>query len=540
MGDKHFDIPKFDFKGIRRITIPKLNSDFTAVNGYGWDIIKKFLPSILATHVENKRKIDYLYSYFLGEQDIQSKKRKHDMDSDNNNIEIENHANRQVEFKVGFLCGEVRDYTHKSDSDSDDLIYLDRYFTDCKFFTKDIDLKEWVYATGIGVTETKLRTDIIVTEQKGLFGKRTLTRYKTQKDGFNIEYEAPFSFECVDPRYNFVVYSSSTSKEPLMCIKYVEVDVSDKLDDTPQYQTEIIVETRYAWFKFNADNKFGVFYWDTPAEVKTVSKSLHYLPLIEFSVNKDRIGLVEKNRSAFNTINLFRSSVNDMVVDNANSLLVFKNVDIDNETIKEMIKAGAVIIRDGVNGATTSVAGLTTVTIEIPFDKMATYIDQVMQNAYDIAGVPLASGQVTSGGDTGQARMLGGGWSNAYTIINKEKLYIQGIDYDQLKLILMLCKEVPSCPLNKIYASQVDINYRVNQNDNYLVKTQGMLNLFQMKVHPEFIMKTGGLSNDIKTDTKEWIKYMQSIGANSDTSETPQATLSETVAVEQNDNDSQE
>lgn len=540
MGDKHFDIPKFDFKGIRRITIPKLNSDFTANNGYGWDIIKKFLPSILATHVENKRKIDYLYSYFLGEQDIQAKKRKHDMDSDNNNIEIENHANRQVEFKVGFLCGEVRDYTHKSDSDSDDLIYLDRYFTDCKFFTKDIDLKEWVYATGIGVTETKLRTDIIVTEQKGLFGKRTLTRYKTQKDGFNIAYEAPFSFECVDPRYNFVVYSSSTSKEPLMCIKYVEVDVSDKSDDTPQYQTEIIVETRYAWFKFNADNKFGVFYWDAPEEVKTVAKSLHYLPLIEFSVNKDRIGLVEKNRSAFNTINLFRSSVNDMVVDNANSLLVFKNVDIDNETIKEMIKAGAVIIRDGVNGATTSVAGLTTVTIEIPFDKMATYIDQVMQNAYDIAGVPLASGQVTSGGDTGQARMLGGGWSNAYTIINKEKLYIQGIDYDQLKLILMLCKEVPSCPLNKIYASQVDINYRVNQNDNYLVKTQGMLNLFQMKVHPEFIMKTGGLSNDIKTDTKEWIKYMQSIGANSDTSETPQATLTKTVAVEQNDNDSQE
>ena len=144
---KIFQIPQFDFKGIKRITIPKLDSDFTESNGYGWDIIKKYLPSILSTHKENERKINYLYDYFLGEQDIYAKKRKHEVDAKNNNIEVENHANRQVEFKVGFLCGEVRDYTHKSDSDSDDLIYLDRYFTDCKFFTKDADLKEWIYTT---------------------------------------------------------------------------------------------------------------------------------------------------------------------------------------------------------------------------------------------------------------------------------------------------------------------------------------------------------------------------------------------------------
>ena len=43
---KIFQIPQFDFKGIKRITIPKLDSDFTESNGYGWDIIKKYLPSI--------------------------------------------------------------------------------------------------------------------------------------------------------------------------------------------------------------------------------------------------------------------------------------------------------------------------------------------------------------------------------------------------------------------------------------------------------------------------------------------------------------
>ena len=88
---------EFDFKGIKRITIPKLDSDFTESNGYGWDIIKKYLPNILATHKKNADKIEYLYNFKLGVQDILDKKRKHEVDEKNNNIEIENHATRQVE-----------------------------------------------------------------------------------------------------------------------------------------------------------------------------------------------------------------------------------------------------------------------------------------------------------------------------------------------------------------------------------------------------------------------------------------------------------
>ena len=496
-------IPQFDFKGIKRITIPKLDSDFVASNGYGWDIIKKYLPSILATHKENADKIKYLYNFKLGVQDILKKKRKHDVDKKNNNIEIENHATRQVEFKVGFICGEPRDYTHKSDSDSDDLLYLMRYFSDCDFFAKDSDLKDWIYTCGLGVTKTTPRTDIITTAQVDEITKKTITRYKTAEEGYNVEFEAPFKFNVKDPRTNFVVYSSGDDNEDLFCVSYVDVDVSDANDTQPKHEKQLLIETRYAWFKFNADDGFSTFFWDDD-KVEVHHKDFNYLPLIEFSVDKDRVGIIEKNKSAFNTINLFRSNVNDMVVDNANSILVFRNVDVDSATIAEMIEAGAVVIKDGVNGSQTSVAGFDNVTIQIPFDKMATYIDQVMQNAYDIAGVPLASGQVTSGGDTGQARLLGGGWNNAYIIVHKEIMKLLQYDYKQLKLILMICKQVPKCPLDELYASQVDIHYRVNQNDNLQVKAQSMKYLFDMNMPLEFILKVGGLSNDIKTDSRQW------------------------------------
>lgn len=505
-------IPVFPFKGIKRITIPKTDADFTSDKGYGWEIIKKYLSTILATHKDNAQKIDYLYNYFLGIQDIRDKKRSHDINKDNNNKEVENHANRQVEFKVGFLCGETRDYTHKSDSESDDLKILDRYFTDCKFFSKDADLKEWIYTTGIGVTKTTIRKDIFISKQDEMMPDRRATIVKTATDGYNIEYEAPFKFDLKDPRHNFVVYSSADGEEPLFDVCYVDVDVSGA-DEQPLVQKQLLVETRYCIFKFNADSQFNTFYWDDDKVEKT-PKTLHYLPLIEYSVNKDRIGIVEKNRSSFNTINLFRSSVNDMIVDNANAILVFKNVDIESEEVKEMRKAGAIIISDSNNARQGGIASLDTVTVEIPLDKMTTYLDQVMQNAYDIVGVPLASGQVTSGGDTGQARLLGGGWNNAYIIIHKEIMKLLEFDYEQLKLILMLCKQISGCPLDELYASQVDIHYRVNQNDNLQVKAQSMKYLYDMGMPLEFILKVGGLSNDIKTDSKNWQANIDKIRAN--------------------------
>lgn len=499
-----FTIPEFDFKGIKRIEIPKRDADFMGQSDYGFSIIKKYLPNILATHKQNARKIEFLHNYLLGEQDILAKQRPHDVDKKNNNQIIENHANRQVEFKVGFLTGEQRDYTHKADTNSDDLIYLDRYFTDCNFFAKDSELKEWIYATGIGATHTEPRTDIIVSDGVDELTGATKTRYATRKEGFDVNFNAPFNFDCVDPKENFVVYSSARNKEPLFCVSYVKVDISKPNDITPIDGYELLIETRYASFKFNSDLSFSTFYWNTEDRVEITAKTLHYLPIIEFSINKDRMGIIEKNRSCLNSINTLRSAVADMVVDNSNAILVFKNVDIEAEDVKAMKEAGAVIISDSNNAKQGSQADLKTITIEIPFDGLNKYTDQILQNCYDIAGVPMASGQVTSGGDTGQARLLGGGWNNAYIIINKEIQALLGYDYEQLKLILMLCKQVPNCPLDELFASQIDISYRINQNDNFMIKTQGMKYLYDMGMPLEFILRVGKLSNDIKTDAKEW------------------------------------
>lgn len=532
----YFTIPEFDFKGIKRIEIPKTDSDFSSLSGdYGFSVIKKYLPNVIATHQKNARKIKFLYNYFLGEQDILQKQRRYKIDQYNNNKIIENHAYRQVEFKVGFLTGEQRDYTHKSGNDSDDLIYLDRYFTDCNFFGKDKQLKRWIYATGIGTTYTKPKLSIIRDDGVDKLTGNKKIRFATKEEGFDIEFNAPFDFSVVDPRDNFVVYSSGVDKEPLFCVSIAKVDISKKTDIAPIYANRMFVETNYASFLIQSDLGFVNYLWGDN-DVKITPKTLRYLPVIEYSTNEDRIGVIELNRSLFNSINTFRSAVADMTVDSANAILVFKNVDVEAEQVQEMKKAGAIIISDSQNAKQGSQADLKTITIEIPFEGLNAYIDQLLQNCYDIAGVPLASGQVTSGGDTGQARLLGGGWNNAYIIANNDITTLKGYDYEELKLILLLCKQVPNCPLDKLYASQIDINYRINQNDNFLVKTQGMKYLYDMNMPLEFILKTSKLSNDVKTDAKEW---QERIDANK---EQPTETIDvvETTNTNTNGNNSQE
>lgn len=499
-----FNIPEFDFRGIKRIEIPKLDSDF-AGNDYGLSIIKKYLPKILATHKINANKVKFLYEYYLGNQDILAKERRYQTDSYNNNKIIENHAYRQVEFKVGFLSGEQREYSHKADGNSSDLVFLDRYYTDCNFFKKEKEKLKWIFATGIGVTYTVPRTDIIVYDGIDSITQTKRTRYMTAKEGFDIDFNAPFKISVLDPKDNFVVYSSSFDKEPLFSVSIVDVDISTDSDDMPIIGKQMLIETRYASFIVQSDNEYFNFYWDEPT-FKVVPKALRYLPMIEFSVNSDRIGLVELNRSLLNSINTFRSAVADMTVDSANAILVFKNVDIEGEQVKEMKKAGAIVISDAQNARQGGTADLDTITLEIPFDGLNSYIDQLLTNCYDIAGVPLASGQVTSGGDTGQARLLGGGWNNAYTMANNDIVTLKGFDYEQLKLILLICKQVPNCPLDELHASQIDINYRINQNDNYMVKTQGMMNLYSINMPLEEILKSSKLFNDIKTVAKKWQK----------------------------------
>lgn len=502
-------IPNFTFRGIQRIGIPKVDSDFATADDYGLSILVKYMPSILAKHRENAEKIKYLRRYYQGVQDIAHKTRLYQKDCINNNKIVENHALRQVDFKVGFLTGEQREYTAKSEMKEntevkEELSTLAKYLTDCGFYGKDKDLKEWIYSVGVGIAFCAPRTDII---------ERTSEDDFSLADEFDIESQAPFEVETLSPVDNFVVYSTARGNKPLFCVSIVEVE-KDPDSNSTATQKEIHIETRYASFILNSNLSYrGLKNYRLEAV-----KPFHYLPMIEHYANSSRMGLIEINKDLFNSINTLVSSVSDMVVDNANVILVFKNVDICSNEVREMKQAGAIIISDK-KDATSTGAGLDTITLEIPFSGLNEYYEQRLTQAYDIAGVPLASGQVTSGGDTGQARLLGGGWNNAYTIIKNDMNSLLLCDYEMLKQMLFVCKLYDGCPIDKLKASQVDIKYRINQSDNFLVKAQGINQLYATNMPKSLILKYAGISSDIGTEGAQWEASDKAIKAQGTTEE---------------------
>ena len=491
-------IPNFKFRGIQKITIPKSDADFN-VTDYGLSILKKYMPLVLQQHQLNRRKIDYLHNVALGEQDINGKKRLYNKDAKNNNIISENHAFRQTNFKVAFVTSEKRDYAHKSDSNCKDMIYLDRYLTDIDFYAKDKNIKEWIYQTGIGCSYQCHRTDIIKQDIKN---GELIYRYLTKNEGFDIETEAPFEFNDLDPRDNFVVYSSIRGNEPLFCVSLVETERENATPSFSGFDYKIYIETRYARFIAKCSSNFNGF--DNLGF--EMAKVFHSMPMVEHSINNARLGIVELNRDLFNCLNTLVSNVLDMVVDGANIIMVFKNTDIDQKTIDAMNAKGALILNDNPENKNNSEAKLETVTIKIDFAGLNSFYEERLTQAYDIAGVPLASGQVTSGGDTGQARLLGGGWNNAYTVIKNDITTLLKGDYAVLRLALQICKDVPGCPVKDITASQIDIKYHINQSDNLLTKAQAISTLYGVNMPKEEILKVSGLFSDICAVSQKWEK----------------------------------
>lgn len=464
-----------EYKGIKKITLPITDEELTSIEDGGISLICHYMPSIIGQHLSNARKIEYFYNYYLGNQDISDKKRPYKSDENNNNKIVENHAWSQVNSKVSLLLGDHRRFVKKDSQESDDIKFLDRFLTDSGFYTEDNALKEYIYATGIGVSITIPRQDII------------------NKDGsYSEEYDkdtmAPFINKTVNPCENFVVYSASNQQE-LFC-----VSISKKID----FKTFKEKKIYQIWTRYN--------YWELDENYKSIGAAvpqpIHLLPITEHSTNNNRQGIVEINREAFNLINMTISTVLDAVIDSCNKVIVFQNVDVKDEEVQAMKESGAVVVEsNSVAGKEGKVYSLEVIGNLNEVDK---FTQQRIITAYDNVGVPLASQSVSSGGDTAQARMLGGGWQNAFNLIKKDISSLQRSDNKQLQLILEICKTVPGTKLNEISSSEIEIKYSINPNDNIMAKAQAAQYLYNINMPYKSILDATGIVLDTETIANQW------------------------------------
>ena len=474
--------PQQFFFGRRKLTTSYSKKELTP------EKIIEILPSIMREHQKNVDEIEYLYNYYKGIQPIINKFKK--VRPDINNIVLENHAFEIVEFRKANGFGEPVQYVQKGEKDSEvvnpELATLTKFVESEDKSSDDKELSEWQYICG------------------------TAYRY-VDSDDKDDEDEAPFETSVPDPRKTFVVYSSDIKEKPMFAGYYTyfsdKIMSPDEREIINKYRIITIYTEGYILkikdnFVNGHYNNLEVLPMQILGETsETYTLMIPGIRIIEYPLNSSRLGLVELIMSPLNAINKIKSDDLDAIDQFVQSLLVFVNQDVEVEDVKALEEAGALKI---FSENPDKPADVKLLTAQLDHGQTKIVTDDLYNNALVVAGCPRLNDKA-SGGDTGQARLLGEGWTMAYQRAKQDDLSFIKSERQFLKLVLKICKNAGQ--LTNLKITDIDIKIPRDKADNLLVKAQSLLNLLQSGVHPEIAFTVVGLFGDPHDVYEKSVKF---------------------------------
>ena len=155
--------------------------------------------------------------------------------------------------------------------------------------------------------------------------------------------------------------------------------------------------------------------------------------------------------SPLNAINKIKSDDLDAIDQFVQSLLVFVNQDVEVEDVKALEEAGALKI---FSQDPSKPADVKLLTAQLDHSQTKIVTDDLYNNALVVAGCPRLNDKA-SGGDTGQARLLGEGWTMAYQRAKQDDLSFIKSERQFLKMALKICKH--SGQLVSLKITDIDI-----------------------------------------------------------------------------------
>ena len=478
--------PDIHFFGRRKLLSSYTKSEINE------NTLAEILPQVLREHEINANEIDYLYNYYKGKQPILDKTKI--VRPEINNITLENHAFEIVEFKKSYVYGEPIQYVQKGEKEGEkinpEISLLNKFMESEDKSSLDKELAEWQYISG--------------------------TAYRwVEVDKEDEEDEAPFEMSVPDPRRTFVVYNSGIKEYPLFSgyISYFtkNIMIDDQTPKVVNYREVTIYTDKYKYIfsEEEKQNEFKVMPQSIPISNDMVTAYPLEIPgqrIIEYPLNNSRLGLIELVMSDLEAINKIKSADLDGIDQFIQSLLVFVNQEIDLPTFKKLVANGAIQVSSSDPNKPADVKLLTN---QLTHTETKVVSDDRYESMLSIVGIPRLNHKA-SGGDTGQARLLGEGWTMADERAKQDELSFKKSERKMLKLVINICKYKTKDKDEKIEnlkLSDIDIKFTRNKSDNLLVKTQGLMNMKDSQVPPEVAFVTCGLfsdPNDVYQKGKEY------------------------------------
>lgn len=407
------------------------------------EIFERALP----VHNQNRREIDYLFHYVSGDQPILY--RKKDVRPEIKNDVVENHAWEITRFMMAQTFGEPIQYVSVKD-DQDKSSEIDRLNDYMRVIDKsyyDIQIGDWQSTCGTAYRET----------------------WSLSKSETDPGYPSML-IDCLDPRDNFIIYSSSHGNPALMsCSRcYNEKDEEYWLCTTKSQTFEI---------KAGKLEKTGI-------------NGHGRILLVEYPNNVRRLSDVEIVITMLDAINKIQSNRIDGIEQFVQAFIKFVNCEIDEATFLKMCKIGALKVKT-VNPSMPADVGM--VSSQLDQEQTQVSKDDLYKNMLIIEGMP--SREQNTGGDTGQAVYLRNGWDFAEqrakidepVIIKSEKEFLR------IALNILQTKEQISSDLT---VADIDVKITRNNTDNMMVKAQSLTYLLEKGIHPKIAIRTVGLWSD--------------------------------------------
>lgn len=427
--------------------------------------IREVLEKALQIHNYNRYKIEYLWNYYKGKQPVYS--RIKEVREEINNKVCENRAFEIVSFKDGYFIGENIQYVSTGVEDNlEALNTLNDWMRDADKETVDAELVNWLHICGVAYRITN-----------------------SNKNTNRLPGEAPFYTYCLDPRDTFVVYSSRiVGNPPIMCCKYTVLDSGDSVYScyTPTMYYELSGNGEVA----NSELRI----------VKVKPNMLNALPIVEYIANNARLGVFEPVLSLLDAINEVDSDRVDAVDQFVNSIMLFHNVDVDEDTLRLVKELGALAYADVNDNRKGEVKYITA---ELNQTQTQTLIDHMYQAVLQIVGMPSQGDGNTSDSSNNGAVTMKNGWTAAETRAKAMGKLFKKSEKQFLKLVMTIAERMSPLELS---LSTIDVMFPRRNYDNIATKANVLSTLID-KIPPHSAYVASNLFVDTEAEYKEYERW---------------------------------
>ena len=406
------------------------------------NIIKE-LGKSLASHRQNQEEIEYLWSYYTGDQPVLYRVKT--IRPEICNRIIQNTAYFIVETKTADIASEPIQYVLNG--------------------VDEKKSKEIQYLNSLMDAEDKAYSDICLARWRSVCGTAYRFISNDNKQSSLLD-ETDFHIEVLDPRLTYVVYFNNGLPA-----------YSVQLTKNSENKNVYCVYTNAEYFEIQANRI-----------TKHTRNGFFAIPVIEYPNNENRLSDIEITISISDAINEMASDRQDGIEQFVQSFVKFVNCEMDAEKFGELRKTGAFVVKSN-NG--DNKADVDIMSSELNQSESQVAIDDLFNKLLVIQGIANREGN--TGGDTQGAVSLRNGYLDSEKRAELSEPIFKKAEKQFLRILLY---KLTVDKKTNLKVSDIEIKISRSKMDNMLTKAETLKLLLDSGIYPERAVKSVGFFAD--------------------------------------------